>query len=142
MSASLAPVSLEALVALVHEGNPKNNWLERTRAILDGLFESGYPFAAHGKFQLRAPGAKSENDILCAAYIHSNNPNSGVYQGASFVILPVEGKPSLIAGDKSVRTRVTRTAKTFCRYWLTPTWRPQIASSSAGSTPAPSIRGG
>jgi hypothetical protein len=67
MSASLAPVSLEALVALAHEGNPKNNWLERTRAILDGLFESGYPFAARGKFQLRAPGAKSENDIPCAA---------------------------------------------------------------------------
>ncbi len=89
-------MSLEALVTLIHEGNPKNNWLERNRAIFDGLFESRYPLAARDKFQLRAPGAKSENDIPYAAYIHSNNPNSGVYQGTSFGILPVDGKPSLI----------------------------------------------
>lgn len=126
-------MSLDALVALIHEGDARRQWLERNRTIFDGLFETRYPLAARDKFQLRAPGAKSDSDIPYAAYIHSNNPNSGVYQGTSFVILPVEGKPSLFGllvgtggldPDQGILGRPghSRKARAICQ-WLNRTQR-------------------
>lgn len=90
-------MSFELLVNLIHSGNLEQ-WSERNAAAFDELFGGNgrYPSRAKEEFSLRAPGIKSELGVPFAAYIHPSNPKSGTYSGMSFVIFPVDGKPSLI----------------------------------------------
>jgi len=90
-------MSLDLLVDIIHSQDTAA-WAARNQQAFDSLFSADgrYPQRAREHFQLRAPAPNSDDSIPYAAYIHPENPTSGVYSGLSFVMFPVEGAPCLI----------------------------------------------
>lgn len=91
-------MSLDLLVDIVHSANA-NSWKVRNEAAFEGLFGAPagrYQAAAKDSVRLRAPDMSGDGGVSYAAYIHPENPTSGMYGGMSFVLFPIEGGPCLI----------------------------------------------
>jgi 5-methylcytosine-specific restriction enzyme B len=87
----------DLLVELIHSAR-QDTWKERNEEALKALFGTRYAKRAEKSIALRAPEMKgNEAGIPYAAYIDPSNADAGAYGGMSFVILPAEGSPSLIA---------------------------------------------
>lgn len=92
-------MSLDKLVALAHDP-PKTGWREASAEAFDALFgtpDGRYPAAAKSSVKLRAPEMAPNSGVPFAAFIHPNNPDSGMYGGMSFVLFPRSDGPCLIS---------------------------------------------
>lgn len=90
-------MSISNIVDVIYEPYDVNKWHETAEAALTSLWESGsrYPQSASRAFRLRCP-KMSDKNVPFAALIHPDNPSSGAYAGASFVLFPRSGGPAMV----------------------------------------------
>ncbi len=90
---------MQELIDICQESFNAEEWPGKTEQAFENLFGSDggrYPLKAKKEIQFRTPKIDADK-VPFSAIIHESNPSSGGYGGMSFVILPVEEGPPMIA---------------------------------------------